>query len=119
MSTGSHSPAYSRDDWFCGSFARQCVHQLNQGESMAWASGRERMQDAGRTKRSARGKDTVRERHFRDLLEALPAAVYATDAAGRITFYNPAAAEIAGRTPALGKDEWWLTSRLYWPHGAP
>ena len=77
------------------------------------------MQDAGRTKRSARGKETVRERHFRDLLEALPAAVYATDAAGRITFYNPAAAEIAGRRPELGKDEWCVTWRLYWPDGTP
>ena len=39
------------------------------------------------------------ERHMRDLLEALPAAVYTTDADGRITFYNRAAVEMAGRTP--------------------
>jgi PAS domain-containing protein len=28
------------------------------------------------------------ERQFRDLLEALPAAIYTTDADGRITFFN-------------------------------
>src|SRR5262245_26195072 len=33
------------------------------------------------------------------LLEGLPAAVYTTDAAGRITFYNAAAAELWGRRP--------------------
>ena len=31
-----------------------------------------------------------------DVVQALPAAVYATDAAGRITFYNEAAAELWG-----------------------
>src|SRR5258708_12733445 len=115
MSTGSHSPANARDHRLCGSFARQCVHQLNQGESMAWASGRERMQDAGRTKRSARGKETARERHFRDLLEALPAAVYATDAAGRITFYNPPAPQISVPRPQLRKPHWGVTSPPYCP----
>src|SRR5262245_53930653 len=32
-----------------------------------------------------------RERRFRQLLDALPAAVYTTDASGRITYYNEAA----------------------------
>jgi PAS domain-containing protein len=31
-----------------------------------------------------------------DLLETLPVAVYTTDAEGRITFYNEAAAELWG-----------------------
>ncbi|WP_026617605.1 PAS domain S-box protein [Ensifer aridi] len=56
------------------------------------------------------------ERHMRDLLEALPAAVYTTDADGRITFFNKAAVEMAGRTPALG-DKWCVTWRLYRPDG--
>jgi PAS domain S-box-containing protein len=59
------------------------------------------------------------EQHFRRLLEILPAAVYTTDAAGRITFYNQAAVEMAGRRPELGKDEWCVTWRLYWPDGTP
>ena len=59
------------------------------------------------------------EDHFRQLLDALPVAIYTTDAAGRITFYNRAAVEFAGREPALGKDHWCVTWRLYWPDGSP
>jgi PAS domain S-box-containing protein len=59
------------------------------------------------------------ERQTRDLLEALPAAVYTTDAAGRITFYNEAAVELSGRRPELGSDEWCVTWQLYWPDGRP
>jgi PAS domain S-box-containing protein len=58
------------------------------------------------------------ERQLRDLLEALPAAVYTTDASGRITFYNKAAVEMAGRTPQLG-DEWCVTWRLFNLDGTP
>src|SRR5215207_1000831 len=57
------------------------------------------------------------ERRFRDLIEALPAAIYTTDAEGRITFYNEAAAALAGRRPALGQDRWCVTWRLYRPDG--
>jgi PAS domain S-box-containing protein len=59
------------------------------------------------------------ERRFRSLLEALPAAVYTTDAEGRITFYNPAAAELWGHEPTLGESEWCGSWRLYWPDGTP
>lgn len=52
------------------------------------------------------------EQHLRDLLEALPAAVYTTDATGRITFFNNAAIEMSGRTPQIG-DMWCVTWRLY------
>lgn len=64
---------------------------------------------------------TLRERarRFRELLEALPAAVYTTDAAGRITFYNRAAVELWGCRPELGKSEWCGSWRLYWPDGRP
>jgi PAS domain S-box-containing protein len=58
------------------------------------------------------------EQQMRDLLEALPAAVYTTDAAGRINFYNKAAVEMAGRTPQVG-DEWCVTWRLYTTDGVP
>ena len=48
-----------------------------------------------------RSQEALREREqwYRGLLEALPAAVYTTDAGGRITFYNQAAVELAGRPP--------------------
>src|SRR4051794_25689104 len=58
-----------------------------------------------------------RERHLRDLLEALPAAIYLTDAEGRITFYNQAAVALAGRRPEAGQDRWCGTWRLYDPDG--
>ena len=57
--------------------------------------------------------------HFRELLDALPAAIYTTDAAGRITSYNQAAVEFSGRTPEIGNDQWCVTWRLYWPDGQP
>ena len=55
----------------------------------------------------------------RDLLDALPIAVYLTDSAGRITFYNQAAADLWGHRPEIGKAEWCGSWRLYWPDGRP
>ncbi|QCI68524.1 PAS domain S-box protein [Phreatobacter stygius] len=54
-----------------------------------------------------------------DLLEALPVAVYTTDAEGRITFYNEAAAQFWGHRPTLGSDRWCGSWRLFWPDGRP
>src|SRR5215472_1483830 len=56
---------------------------------------------------------------FRQLLEALPAAVYTTDAEGRLTFYNQAAVELSGRKPELGSDRWCVSPRLYTADGEP
>src|SRR6516165_9236602 len=61
----------------------------------------------------------VRNLWCRDLLDALPAAIYTTDAAGRLTFFNRAAVEFSGRTPEIGSDQWCVTWRLYWPDGRP
>jgi PAS domain S-box-containing protein len=60
-----------------------------------------------------------RERRFRDLLDALPAAVYTTDASGRLTYYNPAAAGLWGYRPELGTQDWCGSWKLYWPDGTP
>jgi PAS domain S-box-containing protein len=54
-----------------------------------------------------------------ELLEALPVAVYTTDAEGRITFYNRAAADLWGHHPKLGSSQWCGSWRLYWPDGRP
>src|SRR5690348_13052287 len=59
------------------------------------------------------------ELQFRELLEALPAAVYTIDRAGRITFYNEAAADLWGCRPELGSSQWCGSWRLYWPDGRP
>ena len=56
-----------------------------------------------------------RDNQMRTILDALPAAVYTTDAEGTITYYNRAAVELAGREPALGKDKWCVTFRIYTP----
>ena len=53
-----------------------------------------------------------------NLLNCLPLAIYTTDAQGRITFFNDAAASFAGRQPAVG-EMWCVTWRLFWPNGAP
>jgi PAS domain S-box-containing protein len=58
-------------------------------------------------------------RNFEALLRALPTAIYTTDAAGHITFYNDAAAELWGVRPQLGKSEFCGSWKLYWPDGTP
>ena len=55
--------------------------------------------------------------HFRAILDGLPAAIYTTDAAGRITYFNEAAAELWGVRPELGKSEWCGSWKLFWPNG--
>ena len=60
-----------------------------------------------------------REHHFHALLDALPAAVYTTDAVGRITYYNNAATALWGRRPVLGSSEWCGSWKLFWPDGRP
>ena len=54
-----------------------------------------------------------------ELLQALPAAVYTTDAAGRITFYNEAAAALWGCRPELGKSAFCGSWKLYRTDGTP
>jgi len=55
----------------------------------------------------------------RDAIEALPAAVYMTDAEGRLTFYNEAAAALWGCRPELGESKFCGSWKLYWPDGTP
>jgi PAS domain S-box-containing protein len=54
-----------------------------------------------------------------ELLQALPAAIYTTDASGRITFFNEAAASLWGCRPELGKSEFCGSWKLYRPDGTP
>ncbi|MGF1628461.1 MAG: PAS domain S-box protein [Kiloniellaceae bacterium] len=53
------------------------------------------------------------------LLDALPAAIYTTDAEGRITSYNEAAAELWGVRPELQSQKFCGSWKLYWPDGTP
>lgn len=58
------------------------------------------------------------ERRFRQVIEALPMALYTTDAEGIITRFNEAAVELWGRRPEPG-DQWCGSWRIYWPDGSP
>jgi PAS domain S-box-containing protein len=59
------------------------------------------------------------EANAHDVLDALPVAVYATDAEGRILYFNPAAEALWGRAPVPGQDKWCGSLRLFWPDGRP
>jgi PAS domain S-box-containing protein len=54
-----------------------------------------------------------------DFLEALGVAVYVTDAAGIITRFNKAAADLWGRRPVVGEDQWCGSWKLYYADGSP
>jgi len=59
------------------------------------------------------------EPRWRDLVNALPVAIYTTDAAGLITFFNEPAAALWGCRPEIGKSEVCGSWELYWPDGTP
>ena len=59
------------------------------------------------------------EQRLSELLAAIPAAIYTTDAQGKVTYFNEAAVEFSGRTPVLGSDEWCVTWKLFLPDGTP
>lgn len=70
-------------------------------------------------RKEAEAKLRNSEQRLQDLLAAVPAAIYTTDANGKITYFNQAAIDLAGRTPTLGSDEWCVTWKLYLPDGTP
>ena len=51
------------------------------------------------------------------LFDALPMAIYATDAVGRVVFFNAAAVALFGTEPVAG--EWSGARPLYWPDETP
>ncbi len=53
------------------------------------------------------------------LLDELPAPVYTTDSEGRVTYWNKACIEFAGREPVLGHDRWCVTWQLFTTSGEP
>jgi PAS domain S-box-containing protein len=60
-----------------------------------------------------------REFGFREILEDLPAAIYTTDSEGRLTYFNRACVDFAGRVPVLGDDRWCVVWKLYTADGKP
>ena len=57
------------------------------------------------------------ERKLRELLGALPAAIYVTDAEGYITYCNQSAIDLWGGEPKLGEDKWSDLVRFYHADG--
>lgn len=53
-----------------------------------------------------------------EIIEGLSAPVYVTDAEGRVTHFNSACADFAGRQPVAGEDRWCVTWRLFTTDGA-
>ncbi len=68
-----------------------------------------------------RAEETLREdeRRFREMIDALPAAIYTTDAEGCLTHFNPAAVEFSGRVPELGTQHWCVSWKMFRPDGTP
>lgn len=69
--------------------------------------------DLERTRTELRQQDET----YHQILDALPVAIYTTDRHGTITYYNSAAAELAGREPAIGHDKWCVTFKLFTADG--
>jgi len=59
------------------------------------------------------------EHRYRQLVQAMPAAVCTCDAQGRVTLFNQAAVALLGREPELGKHSWCGFFRAYRPDGTP
>lgn len=59
------------------------------------------------------------ESRWKELLSAIPAAIYATDAEGKVTYYNDKVVDLTGRRPSPGSNEWCLTWKMYKPDGTP
>lgn len=59
------------------------------------------------------------ELRYRQILEAMSVPVYTTDAKGRITLFNKAAADLWGREPETAEDRWCGALEVFTPDGAP
>ncbi|WP_027062245.1 PAS domain S-box protein [Mesorhizobium loti] len=65
----------------------------------------------------ARSELRLKDSTYHQILDALPVAIYTTDAHGTITYCNRAASDLAGRDPEIGKDKWCVTFKLFTPDG--
>ena len=59
------------------------------------------------------------ESTFHAEIDKLRVPIYTADADGRITFWNQACVDFAGREPQLGEDRWCVTWRLFTLDGDP
>ena len=66
---------------------------------------------------SAESIDLKPAEFYRQILQDLPALLYACDAEGRVTLFNRAAAELWGRAPTILQDLWCGSWKIYRPDG--
>src|SRR5262245_10416595 len=76
-------------------------------------------QGAGIDKRGTSDASPAGTPLSQEAVQALPAAIYTTDAEGSLTFYNEAAAALWGCRPELGKRAFCGSWKLYWKDGTP
>ena len=69
--------------------------------------------------REARRALRESEQRLREMIDALPAAIYTTDGEGYVTHFNPAAVAFAGRVPQAGVDRWCTSWKLFRADGSP
>src|SRR5205807_197427 len=100
-----------------GTIISGLCESLHRARRRIVADERQRAEEAQRR----RAEEAVRqsEERFRNLIFALPAAVYTTDREGRITLFNDQAVKLWGRRPEVGKDMWCGSWRIFRPDGAP
>ena len=65
----------------------------------------------------ARAEGARKDDLLRQVLDALPAAVFMVNARGKLTYVNRAAAELVTHEPKIGEDDWHTTFRLFTPDG--
>lgn len=75
---------------------------------------RERISSAPLSPAPAHGHET-----YQRILDAIPAAVYMTDPAGRVTLFNASATELWGREPQPTIESWCGSWKIFTPDGAP
>ena len=59
------------------------------------------------------------EADWRRVLDELPVPIYTTDPKGRVTYWNGACIDFAGREPQLRRDKWCVTWQLFTTAGDP
>jgi len=60
---------------------------------------------------------SLTEKRYRQVVFSLPAAIYSTDAQGRVTLFNEAAMTLLGREPEIGQDLWRCPYKMFRPDG--
>ena len=58
-------------------------------------------------------------RGYSSVLDRIPMPVYAADEEGRVTYWNQACVDFAGREPQLGNDRWCITWQMFTMNGDP